>query len=347
MMKIAGHIIIGVLSACLVCCTKTVSVEQEDSRIMFYGRSVFLQTGTKGIVPDENMTLPIYVTDDSETNPAFEATKIEYHLDNGLWYTDNPGWVSGKQYRLYAYILSQGNGQSVSVDIKDDLTKPGRKSGTHFTVSQPASYSADENAYADFLLSYPKNADGTDKPLVTLDFERTMACVELYMTRTQNNSKVIVDEITFSNVCTAAEYSLYFHGTGDRDGMKNVWQVTESNPVPYIFKGVNGTGTELSEKEGGVDRFDPSYRVMRFLVPDQSLGEQNKLTVKYRAWEKDESASVGAVTAEFNLSEYEPSRWSYGHRIRYYVSIDTGASIEGIVDQWKDVDYIEGTFLPD
>ena len=167
MMKIAGHIIIGVLSACLVCCTKTVSVEQEDSRIMFYGRSVFLQTGTKGIVPDENMTLPIYVTDDSETNPAFEATKIEYHLDNGLWYTDNPGWVSGKQYRLYAYILSQGNGQSVSVDIKDDLTKPGRKSGTHFTVSQPASYSADENAYADFLLSYPKNADGTDNRQVT------------------------------------------------------------------------------------------------------------------------------------------------------------------------------------
>lgn len=344
-MKRFDHIILlALFSVCLVCCTRTADVEQTgDDRIVFYGRNVFLQTGTKGIVPeDESLTLPIYVTDDSESDAAFSAAEILYHSDNGLWYSDYYTWKSGKRYRIYAYILSKGTGDNAgSIDIEEDTAAPERKSGTKFKVSQPAGYSENPDSYADFLLSYPVTVDGTDKPLVVLDFERTMACVELYMTRTANNPEVRLNSATFSQVFTSAEYRLYFHGDGDRDGMKNVWQVTESERKDYTFSGTK----YLTEKDTD-ERFDEKYRIMRFLVPDQSLDANHKLTLKYQASEG--TGALGAeVTAEFDLSGYKVESWSYGHRIRYYISIDTGATLEGIVDQWRDVDYIEGTFLPD
>lgn len=346
MMKNFLHIIIlSALPVCIAGCHKTETAVQESSRIEFYGRSVFLQAGTKGIVPDENFTQSIYVTDDTEENPIFNHTEIKFHEENGLWYTEDARW-SDRQYRFYAYIRSQGTTPAGTgggtIEIEEDLSTPGRSSGTHFTVSQPESYPENEDAFADFLLSYPVSVDGADKPLVTLDFERTMACVELYMDRTQNNPEVTVTSVRFAEVYKSAVYSLYSHGDGDRNGMKNVWQVIESGRSDYVFTGEKS----LADRDAG-ERFDEQYLVMRFLVPDQDLDEKHILTVTYRASESAGGSVPAENTATFALSGYDINTWAYGHKIRYYITIDTGASMEGVVDQWRNVDYIEGTFLPD
>ena len=349
-MKTAGNTIIYLsLLAVLAGCTEKPSQEEPAGDfISFYGRSVYLSSGTKGIVQDENMTLPIVVTDDSESSPAFTEEEVGYSYGS-IWTSDKQ-WESGKHYTLYAYIISQDSEDSGTsagkIEVLGDLANTNRSSGTHFKVEQPESYSPDEESYADFLLSYPVQADGTDKPLVSLDFERTMACVELYMTRTTNPS-VTVNNVTFSNVTRSATYYIRLHGDGDFRGMKNVWQVTEADsPVSYSYSGPDGNGISLNEKTDDKDRFDDSYRIMRFLVPYQSLTDGHTLTVDYTASEGSGTASQ-ASKAVFNLSGYDPEEWVYGHRIRYYVSIDTGARLEGAVDQWRDVDYIEGTFLPD
>ena len=327
-MKTAGNTMIYLsLLAVLAGCTEKPSQEEPAGDfISFYGRSVYLSSGTKGIIQDENMELPIVVTDDSESNPAFTATEVGYSYGS-IWTSDKQ-WVSGKHYTLYAYIISQGSGMSAGkIEVLGDLANTNRYSGTHFKVEQPKSYS--------------------DKPLVSLDFERTMACVELYMTRTTNPS-VTVNSVTFSNVTRSATYYIRSHGDGDFRGMKNVWQVTEADsPVSYRYSGrPDGNGISLNEKTDDKDRFDDSYRIMRFLVPYQSLTDGHTLTVDYTASEGSGTASQTSK-AVFNLSGYDPEEWVYGHRIRYYVSIDTGARLEGAVDQWRDVDYIEGTFLPD
>jgi hypothetical protein len=39
--------------------------------------------------------------------------------------------------------------------------------------------------------------------------------------------------------------------------------------------------------------------------------------------------------------------WLPGHHVVYTLEVDTGIHIEGTISPWIDVDYIEGTVLPD
>ena len=36
-----------------------------------------------------------------------------------------------------------------------------------------------------------------------------------------------------------------------------------------------------------------------------------------------------------------------GHRIVYTATIDSGVNLQGAIAEWNDVDYIEGTILPE
>lgn len=341
-MKKILHIIFPLLPAVIAGCTKTAGMEQSgDDPIIFYSRSVFLQSSTKGIVPDENMTLPIYVTDDSGEASQFTAKEIPFNSANSLWYDKDIKW-SAKNYTIYAYIISPGTGPDSKIEIKEE-TNSGNKTGKNFSVSQPSAYSENPQAYSDFLLSYPKTVNGADKPVVTLDFERTMSCVELYITKTRNNPVVTVTSACFGSVYTGAEYSLFQHGDGNSNHMKNVWIVTENTRKDYEYKPAEGWHVQDKDTE---DRFNEKYRIMQFLTPDQPLDGMHTLTITYLASETNDSEPL-ENTVTFHLKEQDVDTWAYGHRIRYYISIDTGASIEGVVDEWKNVGYIEGTFLPE
>lgn len=346
-MKKTLHIIFPLLSAVIVGCTKTAGMEQSgDAPIIFYSRNVFLQTSTKGIIPDENMTLPIVVTDDSGIASEFTAREIPFNPTNNLWYDENTTWNTAKSYTIYAYIISEGAVAGTvaggKIDIKEE-TNAGNKTGKNFSVSQPSAYSENPQAYSDFLLSYPKTVNGADKPVVTLDFERTMSCVELYITKTRNNPVVTVTSACFGSVYTGAEYSLFQHGDGNTNHMKNVWIVTENTRKDYKYSPAEGWPVQDKDTE---DRFNEKYRIMQFLTPDQPLDGMHTLTITYLASETNNSEPL-ENTVTFHLKEQDVDTWAYGHRIRYYISIDTGASIEGVVDEWKNVGYIEGTFLPE
>jgi hypothetical protein len=53
----------------------------------------------------------------------------------------------------------------------------------------------------------------------------------------------------------------------------------------------------------------------------------------------------------FNLFNYATSGglaiWLPGHHVVYTLEVDTGIHIEGTISPWIDVDYIEGTILPE
>ena len=50
---------------------------------------------------------------------------------------------------------------------------------------------------------------------------------------------------------------------------------------------------------------------------------------------------------EFYLYNYNPINYQSGHRVIYTATIDSGVNLEGVVTDWINVDYIEGTVLPE
>ena len=209
---------------------------------------------------------------------------------------------------------------------------------------QPGSYSETAD-WADYLLSYRVSAHGAKKAPVRLQFERITTAVEFYMAG-GSLDKIVLKEVTFSNVCRKATFQISRHGTPDdatgQFGMRNLWNValdeSDGNYVDYTWSG----SKELLPFEGESSRYDSKYRCMNFMTAYQPVsrdGLVKHLTVKYE---------VNGVenTAEFDLSESGPSEWQPGHRVRYSMTIDSEIHLQGIIEDWKEVGFIESTFLP-
>ena len=82
----------------------------------------------------------------------------------------------------------------------------------------------------------------------------------------------------------------------------------------------------------------------------QQLTANAKLTIEYEVNEKVSAESPDNFVThkeEFQLYNYQPVNYQSGHRIVYTATVDSGVNLEGVVTEWKDVDYIEGTVLPE
>jgi hypothetical protein len=82
----------------------------------------------------------------------------------------------------------------------------------------------------------------------------------------------------------------------------------------------------------------------------QQLTAATTLTIVYEINEKITEGSADnwvEHTEEFKLYNYEPMNYQSGHKIVYTATIDSGVNFEGVVKDWIDVDYIEGTVLPE
>lgn len=277
--------------------------------------------------------LPLYVTSEGAGN--FNSTAVSY-TDKGVWQSDKY-WQAGQDYTFYAYIASSGTDTQGGVsDISDN--------GKKLTIQQPKTYSISEDAWADYLLSYRVSANGSSKGLVRLDLERVTACVELYMARSGKVGEVTIQDVTFHNVMTKASFSISYHAVSTDEenlyGMKNQWIVAtdESSKADY-----SRTDVELNGYTDSSDRFDTQYRVMRFLVVPQTLIDGATLSLNYKVKEGDRESRYNE---DFQLSDYTPTSWNRGHKIRYFIGIDTSIKLEGTVAPWKSVDYIETTLLP-
>lgn len=328
-------------------CTKDGSgygPEDEGNFINFYLKG----TATKALIDNTDdliaLKQDIVVTDES-ANPAFSNTAV-HHFQNNIWRSDKT-WTAGKTYSLFAYIASDKPVEGGSAVHVED-------SGRKVTVIQPTGFLDGPDFWADYLLSYRVSANGSDKPLVQMEFERVTAAVELYMTKGPNMYDVIVDEATFSNIATFARMTLYEHGVlnaNDADpvtGMKNKWTVDIDGTKRYPYSYKLSQDLHLSPYDGTKDRFDESYRIMRFLTVPQTVmsgSSPMQLTVKYRIKEREED-QYREGTSVFDLAQYSPDEWMIGHKIKYYVNIDSSTELTGVIDEWKQVDFIEGVLLP-
>lgn len=347
LVRISGSCLLAVCAAwAAVSCSKADTPEQPSDTgdcIAFYV-SANNTIGTKAAIDDTESLLAmssvpsIHVTD-QEQNTAFGVNKEIEYLDNGVWRSDIQ-WTSGRSYQFYAYISSPGSG---SVSVSDN--------GRNVTVTEPFEYSGELAAWSDYFLSYITNADGDTRGLVSLDFERVTTCVELYVS-TPNSETVTIKNVGFTNVNRSATFRITDHAnSGDAVSgqMNNSWSVrTGSSRTSYSVSDV-----VVKQFPAGQD-FDYStdYRVMYFLtVPQETHVEEPGnvydifLNMTYTVKESD--TSTPEYTVKLPLNNYRPAMWEMGHKIRYYVSIDTSVELTGTVSAWKTVDFIEGTLLPD
>ena len=150
-------------------------------------------------------------------------------------------------------------------------------------------------------------------------------------------------KITFENIYSSASMKCAAQALAN-SGEKNVWEVTlsGSNNTSYTFA---PTATTVI----GDTRENTEAKMTLMCVPQQ-LTANTKLVIEYEINEKVNPESPDNFVAhreEFLLYNYKPYNYESGHRIVYTATIDSGVNLEGVVSEWKDVDYIEGTVLPE
>lgn len=327
--------------AAMSCAREDVAPDEGDKIAFYVKTQQAVSASSRALIEDTDdllrKELPLYVT--SEGAGSFNSTEVDY-TDNGVWQSDQE-WQAGQDYTFYAYIASPLQTATDTQGGVSNISNNGRT----LTLQQPTTYSANENVWADYLLSYRVSANGSNKGLVKLDLERVTACVELYMARSEKVGEVNITEITFKNVVTKATFGISNHAVADDEeglyGMKNSWMVTpdEKSKATYTFIPTSSLNT-YTESD---DRFDVKYRQMRFLTIPQTLIDGATLSISYTVVENGTPASY---QSDFTLSDYTPKAWYRGHKIRYFIGIDTSIKLEGFIEPWKSVDYIETTLLP-
>lgn len=327
--------------AAMSCAREDVAPDEGDKIAFYVKTQQAVSASSRALIEDTDdllaKRLPLYVTGEGSktlTNIAVDYTAY------GVWQSKEE-WISGQDYTFYAYIASPLQTATTTQVGVSNISNNGKT----LTLQQPKSYSADKNVWADYLMSYRVGANGSNKGLVKLDLERVTACVELYMARSEKVREVRIKEITFKDVVTKATFGISYHAVPEDEeglyGMKNSWIVTpdETSKTAYTFKPTSPLET-YTESD---DRFDIKYRQMRFLTIPQTLIDGATLSVSY---EVDENETTATYQSDFTLSDYTPRAWYRGHKIRYFIGIDTSIQLEGFIEPWKSVDYIETTLLP-
>lgn len=259
----------------------------------------------------------VAITRDAATGKWFSATKRN--------------WVEGSNYSFYAYAYNTLNG----------LTITSGKDGLEFAVQQPTTY--DEEAMIDYLLSYSfKVADGAMKPIVQLYLEHAMSLVEVYVVR-GNMFDARLTKMTFENIYTQGSMKCTAQAVA-HSGSKNVWEVSPSGSADVVYTYEPATPVVI-----GDERENTEARMAIMCLPQQ-ITANTKLTVEYEVNEKVTPESPDNFVLhkeEFQLYNYQPVYYRSGHRIIYTATVDSGVNLEGVVAEWQDVDYIEGTVLPE
>ena len=268
----------------------------------------------------------------NNSNKIFNNVAITRDASTGKWFASSKkNWVEGSTYSFHAYAYNTNSG----------LTITSGKDGLELTVQQPTTYN--EAGMIDYLLSYSfKVADGAMKPIVQLQLEHAMSLVEVYVVR-GNMFDARLTKMTFENIYTSGSMKCTAQAIAN-SGERNVWQTTPSgsNNVVYTFA---PTATTIIG-----DKRENTEAVMKIMCLPQQITANTKLTIEYEINEKvtaDSPDNFVAHKEEFYLYNYNPINYQSGHRVIYTATIDSGVNLEGVVTDWVNVDYIEGTVLPE
>lgn len=329
-------------------CSRDIPAEKEDTSILFHVKSLqYVVAGTSRTIIDDTEDLlnqhpSIYVSDENLAS-AIHNVQVDF-LSAGIWRNDGLKWNSSLNYVFYGYVSSPAPGTG----DRDGPYISNSQNGRSVAITQPSSYSDDATHWADYLLSYRVTATGAERPVVNLQFERVTAGVELYITRGSNIPEAKVKSATFSGVKHRTSMVLDTHATNEGfpggTGVRNLWKnnTETTSSVSYTKKDVDGRLVQKYDERKG--KYDVSCRFMRFLTVPQILNVENTLEVIYEVLENGVWQSYDVV---FELAHYTPSEWTIGHKVRYYLNIDTSMELQAVVEQWNTSNVIEGTFIPD
>ncbi len=344
--------VLAVLLLAMTACGKEESVPfAEGAPIEFGVRAVATQTRME-IADNDNITdKTIYVYGaTSSTDWIYSAEPISYSATAKKWYPTDAAnikpWDKAKTYQFYGWTcLPAGSSRVTFPTVYDKDLKKEVLSGYHktFTVKQPDTYDK-RDEMVDFLLSHSFNATGAARPIVQLQMEHAMALVDIYILKHKSLSgrTVNVKSLSLASVRTNATMTCTEQAVAG-SGESNEWQTNfiDSSPATYTMD---------ESMEAGTDTKTTAAH-MRIIAVPQQLGATTKLTVVYEVDESADSNDGNMQMAEhsetFTLYNYTPMVWESGHRIIYRATIDSGIHLQGQIAEWKDVDYIEGTVLPD
>ena len=350
---ISQHIgFIAIALFLLLSCEKPGGLETHSvgNNISFYVyEESFGAEDTKAIVEDtqtmKSLGLSLRVTDIAGVNRGNnDINNLEVTYNDGTdLYRSNKTWNANYDYEFYAYAMSSGTGSGTSVALFGDYK--GFK-GHSVDIYQPIAYTHNDNAWSDFLLSYRTPAVGSQKPLVRLEMERITTGVELYVS-TPEGSEAVVTNMEFTDITRSMRYTISNHAVTDPNlsGVRNTWVLQPISGATSPVVNYSRTGTlEVTEKSESDDRFDNKFLMMRFIAVKQNAS--GRLRITYRINENPSGSSWQEYQVEFDLSKTAVPTWEIGRKTRYYISLDTAVELEGVIADWKYIDYVEGTFLP-
>ena len=273
----------------------------------------------------------------NNTNDIFDNVNIYRDAETGKWFpTYKRNWVEGSNYSFHGYAYNTTNGLTFLLDKDDKI-----KDGLEIEVQQPTYY--DGAVFIDYLLSHSfKVTDGAMKPIVQLDLEHAMTLVDIYVVR-GNMFEARLKSATFENIYTGGTMKCSEQAIANSGG-KNIWDITPSGSSDVVY-----TYAPTPAAEIGDSRESTGARMSIMCLPQQ-LTANARLTIVYEVNEKVTTEGADNYvehTESFQLYNYNPMTYQPGHHIVYTATVDSGVNLEGVVVEWKDVDYVEGTVLPE
>ncbi|MBR6655095.1 MAG: fimbrillin family protein [Alistipes sp.] len=268
----------------------------------------------------------------NNTTEIFNNVNIYRDAETGKWFpTTKRNWVEGSNYSFHGYAYNTTEG----------LTITNGTDGIEISVQQPVKY--DGAVFIDYLLSHSfKVTDGAMKPIVQLHLEHAMTLVDIYVVR-GNMFEARLKSLTLENIYSSGNMKCTEQAIANSGG-KNIWDITPSGSRDAVYTYAPTPAVSI-----GDDRENTGARMSIMCLPQQ-LTANTTLTIVYEVNEKvtvESADNYVEHTEKFQLYNYNPMNYQPGHHIVYTATVDSGVNLEGTVVEWKDVDYIEGTVLPE
>lgn len=362
MYKIKNHISFVFLALLIVLsgCEKNGSA---DAPIIFAMDGVGIEASTKAALTSETIagrSLYVYSTRTASGSATsiFSGSRVTRNA-NGFWYPDvNTNWASGS-YTFRGLISSADFSTPIPTSSSYSASGPATpgievyNSGLSIWVNQPKNYDKRDTTMVDYLLSKTSSvSDGTARPIVELQMEHSLPSVEIYVIKAEAMYEAFLETITLSGIRSSARLTCTTVEDYGSTSL-NTWRTDATlggYDASYTLSGVNPK-TDKANAIEIADEADSTSAKMRIMTVPQPLESSARLTVKY--WINERTASPSdtnnyvSYSESFDLYNYDLRTWLTGHRIIYTLKVDSGIHLVGTIVPWKEVDFIEGTILPD
>lgn len=345
-------LLVGVMS---VGC-ENLTEEPTSGSVISFGTSIIVDSYSRVSTVDNAALVggsaPVYVVGKRGTTAVYPVSstdigeRISRDAATAKWFPTTTAnkrtWVDNSSYTFNGFAFLPSTAIS-----NGWLTVA--SGGNSITIKQPSTYLPAQ--MVDYLLAHTFSvANSSVHPLVQLDLEHAVAMVEVKVVKHSSISEAYLDKIEMAGIWDRASMVCQSPASYN-SGESNNWDITYPTEAQRVTYGFYPDNTDPSNPEVPlVYRGEDGEKVLSFLAVPQRMEVSNVLTVGFWVNEKfDEGSADNFVyhEAKFNLYNYTPYVWDSGHRVTYTLEIDTGIRLEGVIAPWVDVDYIEGTVLPD